>query len=630
MSKPTTKNNHKTSGRSQETTEQKEANKSLRHIYEMDADEKHPVDMSKLEAMKTPIVRRILISLLLILIAIAAGLAGTVILQNPLGESSKNSLTFDIKIQDEEITSGEQTKITIPYNNPGKVPLADVEITLHIPESFQLKDTNKETISNDPLTWKLGSLEPNEHGEITITGTFFEPPDSAITIQTITRYTPANFSSAFEDIESLSIIVTDSIYKVEIEGPEKIVSGEKIAYKITTSHNKTAPTTSKAELKLDLPQGFSLTDSSQESTNETELIFTIPELEENQTHEITIEGKFSSDTKGDQIAKATLGAKINNNFIEQTTAEQTCNVIASDFSLSLIANGQTGSSIILPGDEITINLALDNNGEETAEEITIELFIEQGLDRLNTDARSGIPLGDQYNNKINWDHTDMALLQTLRGAENAEIDLVIPTNPTGEKTITLKAVATINKIGELETIKTVESTTVQIKIASDIQASSQATYHNAQGEIIGQGPLPPIVGKETQYRVTWTVANALNDVEDMVMIAPIPTDSTWGGLVSTTQGTVHFDTVSNRIRWSIGDLKAGTPPPTAVFDIKTTPKESDIGKFQDLLGESVLTAYDTETQTQVSTTIQNITSEIPNDPLAANKGVVLDTPDKQE
>ena len=279
---------------------------------------------------------------------------------------------------------------------------------------------------------------------------------------------------------------------------------------------------------------------------------------------------------------------------------------------------------MLPGDDITLNVALNNRGEEVAQDITIELFVDNGVDRVNLAERSGIPNGDVYGNKINWDQTDMNRLDTLRGGEDASIDVAIPTREDGSTTVRLHAEAVITTVGDIEINRQIISSDLTIRIASNLSAAASARYYDSNGSPIGSGPMPPEVGQETTYRITWTAVNALNDVEDAVMVASIPSDASWGGLVQTSDGTVTYDSVANRVRWSIGDIPAGASPPIAVFDMKVNPSAADLGTFLDLLGTATITAIDTTTDSTVSANAPGLTSELPNDSYAENQGIVVE------
>ena len=605
-----------------EVVEPETVEDGLRNIYELD-DEKKKVDMSKLEVVAQPVVRRILIAVLLVLIAIAAGLAGALLLNNPLDNSRSGALTFDIDMGEEDIIGGRETTFEIPYRNAGGVPLAELEVTLHAPDSFIVTETNPEPVDTNPLTWTVGSLNPKDEGKIEVTGTFYNTPGTAATLQTVTRYVPSNFSSPFEAIESESVLIEESILAVSIDGPDRSVPGETQEYTIVVEHQEEEPVAN-TELRLELPQGLTIDSSDHEPSTEGSASWTIGELTKDEPYTLVVQGSFASDVAGDQELKAIAGAVLDDEFLPQAEDTFVSDVIASDFALSLVVNGDTGDSIVLPGDDILVNLSLDNRGEEAAEDITIELFVDNGLDRVDLANRAGIPNGDVYGNKINWDYTDMSRLDSLHGSESASIDLAIPTRDAGSTTITLRAEAVITRLGGIDLRQELESSSITVRVASDLSANASARYWDSNGATLGSGPMPPQVGHETTYRVTWTVANALNDVTDLVMVAPIPSDASWGGLVQVTDGSVIHDTVGKRVRWAVGDLAAGASPPIAVFDMKANPSSADVGSFLDLLGTATVTAIDTETNASVSSSASALTSELPDDPLADNKGIVVE------
>jgi len=616
--------------KSQKKDEEEKIEEGLKYIYEIDKDEKEDGrDMSKLEAVKSPILRRILLSTLLILIAVAAGLAGAFLISNPMA-SSDSELTFDINTQDEPIISGQEAEITIPYNNPSQSPLANLEVTIQMPKNFVFLESTPEPFNKKPLTWHLGTLDIAEKGEIKIKGIFNEPPGTAVTIQAITRYMPANFSSPFEDINTKSIMIEDSIFRAEITGPEKAIPGEEQTYEIKVSQiSNTDEPINNTELELQIPKGFTISDNSEAPKTENTPIWSIEKLTKDEPFSLTIKGQFASDVSGEQSLKAIVNTVISNNTIKQYEATTETDVLASDLSLSLIINGESGDTILMPGKDLAINVALANKGEEASEEIKVELFVDKGLDRLKLDKREALPKGDVYDNKINWDKTDMERLKTLLGGEEASIDLSIPTAETGETEIIIHAEATIKTVAGVEINRFIESSKIKIRVAADLQANASARYYESDGLSVGTGPIPPEVGQETSYRVTWTVANAQNDAEDIVMTANLPQDAKWSGLVSASKGTLHYDQIANRIRWAIGDLNAGDPPPVATFDIKVKPRESSLNKFIDILEEAIITGFDKSTNAKLSTSTPAITSEIPNDPKAADKGIVID-PTKEE
>ena len=108
----------------------------LAQIYAMDdGDEKH-IDMSRLEIVRQPVVRRVLTATLLVLIAIMAGLLGALVLTNPLrSEKPAGPLPSTLRRRT-RIVSGRPTTIRIPYQNTASVSLSSLEIEVHVPEMF--------------------------------------------------------------------------------------------------------------------------------------------------------------------------------------------------------------------------------------------------------------------------------------------------------------------------------------------------------------------------------------------------------------------------------------------------------------------------------------------------------------
>ncbi|MEK7108043.1 MAG: hypothetical protein AAB898_00025 [Patescibacteria group bacterium] len=594
----------------------------LKQIYAMDdGDEKH-IDMSRLEIVRQPVVRRMLTATLLVLIAIMAGLLGALVLTNPLRSENRQVLTFDIAPED-PIVSGRPTTIRIPYQNTASVSLSSLEIEVHVPEMFVFQSAIPEPLKTKPLTWNVGSVGVGTQGEIALSGVFVAPPGTVVTLQVITRYVPSNFSSPFEAIESESILIDQSVFKVSMSGAERAIPGENVTYTIVAEHTEEV-SYEQTELRLTLPSGFSIAHANPPPDEVGIAVWSLPTFSKDAPFRVEMTGTFASDVSGEQTTAAHMGTTLNDLFVPQAEAVFTTDVLASDLSLSLIVNGQTGDSIALPGDDITVNLSLDNRGEEAAENVVIELFVDRGLNRLNLAEREGVPDGDVYGNKINWDQTDMSRLKTLPGGEDASIDLAIPMREEGDTAFVLRAEARIETVGGIEINRKIESTAITVRVASDLTAAASARYFDASGHAIGSGPIPPKVGQTTTYRVTWTVANALNDVGDAVMVAAIPSDAQWAGLVSVSAGSVIYDTVGNRVRWTIGGMNDDDAPAVAVFDMRVTPTLADVGTFMDLLGMATLTATDTETNTTVSSITAALTSELPDDPAAENLGTVVE------
>jgi hypothetical protein len=97
-------------------------------------------------------------------------------------------------------------------------------------------------------------------------------------------------------------------------------------------------------------------------------------------------------------------------------------------------------------------------------------------------------------------------------------------------------------------------------------------------------------------------------------------------MISTDAGTVSYDTVSGRVRWVISTVPASSKPLVATFDIRLLPTSEDLRHFATLMSTATLNATDTVAQSAVQTKSDPVTSEIPSDTFAQNKGLVEEAP----
>src|SRR3989338_11388639 len=184
----------------------REIKKELRAIY-TGKDGSVP-DLTQLSHRRPTPFTNILVKLILILLGLSViAWSGFFLFTKGL---SKEKETLGVSIETPEtIRSGEETTITVRYENTGRVPIAALELKLNLPATFHL------TSSLPPATsgtqWTIGSLTPRSDGAITLSRIFLSEVPSAQRIQALFTYKPANFNSDFQKIENKTIQLNTSI-----------------------------------------------------------------------------------------------------------------------------------------------------------------------------------------------------------------------------------------------------------------------------------------------------------------------------------------------------------------------------------------------------------------------------------
>lgn len=137
------------------------------------------------------------------------------------------------------------------------------------------------------------------------------------------------------------------------------------------------------------------------------------------------------------------------------------------------------------------------------------------------------------------------------------------------------------------------------------------------------GPIPPKVGEETSYAIHWKISNVSNDISDVKVSAYLPTWARWNNKVFPQEENVSFNERTHEIIWDIGKMKNGTgvldDPREVVFQISVLPEVNQIKENIPIMTNTILTARDDFTGSNIREEIKQKTTSISEDiSIAAN------------
>ena len=138
------------------------------------------------------------------------------------------------------------------------------------------------------------------------------------------------------------------------------------------------------------------------------------------------------------------------------------------------------------------------------------------------------------------------------------------------------------------------------------------------GPFANHGPIPPKVGEETTYTVTFSVGNTQGDLADARVTARLGQGINWLGASSFTSEDISYDSSSNTITWNIGMLSSDTGFSSAAreiaFQIALTPSLGQIGMAPNLVTGIVFSGRDTLTGNTVTANNAPLTTRLTTDP----------------
>jgi len=227
---------------------------------------------------------------------------------------------------------------------------------------------------------------------------------------------------------------------------------------------------------------------------------------------------------------------------------------------------------------------------------------------------------------IRYSKDGLPALAQLVPQEDGTIDLTIPTldvtTSTKDATIRLTLEGLMASVGKEKSLRVIRTNPITLRYRSDASLGSEARYFTEEGAPVGSGPLPPVVKKTTTYRIYWSVNKHLHVLDGMQVSAVLPGSVAFGGNSSTDAGDLSYDPAKRTVTWSLNRIPDGVNQLGAMFDIQLTPAEIDANRFADLLGETTLTASDSDVNEQVVRTVPPLTTDLQNDENAKDKGVV--------
>ena len=596
-------------------------------------------DISHLDVRRKSRLKIFLISFVGIAIILAAIVWLGFIVFNPDSTVSNQSIKLEIKSQ-QSIASGDEVIYILNYANVEKVPLNDVEIIFRFPEGFEFTSATPEPTNDFNTSWDIDQLAKNASGKIEIKGKLIGEVGSIKTISATASYRPENFSSIFKDIQSFSSQITSSILEINVEGPEQILPEKKATYKILY-RNDSDQDLAKIKVLVDYPANFIFQEALPEPFHKEEDArnlnnqWIIENLEKNQEGEIEITGGFLAD---EQIPSANFNVQIGfldeefDEFSLQQEKSISTEIIESNLSMNLIVNGSNQNQPISFGQILTYSIVYKNLGQKDLDDVSFTITLDSDI--LNFEEIEDKNFGIIDNNSITWGKDQISELDLVRPLDEGSIDFSIKVLDstdvnldTDNLQVKSKSQASLIKIGDLEIEELdISSNEILNNINTDIQLKVEGRYFNEDNIAVGTGPLPPVVGERTTFRIYWYIANSLHEVSDVVVSAVLPDGVEWVDKYLVKTGQISYSDKDNRVSWSINKISAGQDfqDINTWFDVAVIPTKQQEGKLLILSDQTFLVATDEQTESETSKSGKAVTSNLENDPVGGGRGLVID------
>lgn len=551
------------------------------------------------------------------------------------GSKGFNGKGIEIQIEGpKDVSIGQEVSYRINWFNITREPLASTEFRVSFPNDFKIINVEPSPTS-EPLVFRLGAQPIEGRGTIKITGVFTGAIGTKSVVQVVTTYRPSSFNSDFEALKSLDIEYANSVLEGFLEVPAKVVPGDVVKLMYTVKNNGSQKMDG-IRARFTLPDGFTLSASStNEDPNVREIFKNVDALEAGASTSVSLFGKFAARSGGEQKVIAEAGFSLaDGSFAPAQRIESTIAVLAGDLDLEVVINGSQDDRNVMLGEWQRVAVSYQNLSGETLNDIKLTLRIEpqsasgtaSNFSLVNWAKLDDSNKGTRTGNVIHYSSKELKDLASLDKEKDGMIEISIPmiSSATSGQDIPLfiSAEALIGKVGDQKVNRVIQTKPIALQLQTDANISSLARYVSEEGAPVGSGPLPPVVGSSTTYRVEWRVKKTLHELDRLTVTASLPASAIWAGEKEVGAGEVSYDDTKKLITWSINKMPEDVDELILSFDVTLRPTESDLGRFGQLLNETRMEFTDAKLNQTMIRTAPSLTTDLPDDEMAARKGVV--------
>ncbi len=609
-----------------------EAGAIINEIYQPDGDEQGDQPLKKIEqSSPRRIPKRLLTTLGIIAVLVGATIAGFLTFNRKDQFNDKGvSLTFETP---ETVVSAGDSTITLTVHNGSTVGIQDVELSVSAPNGWTFKRSEPDPSDPNNTLWQVGTIPANGKRSVTIVGALTGEVGSVETFNGTVTYRPTNFNYTFTSRASGSVTIGSSIVELTLNGPAQASPTAETQYVLSYT-NTSSEAISDLRLVATFPDGFTVSSTSPKP-REGNSVWVVDTVKSKGTGTITFSGTFSGEP-GDS-KQITFDAELRRGsaFERQVETSLIVLLVSSTLDLHLTASTPSGPvTVARAGDALTFEFSYANGSDLEMKDAVVTAKISGGaFDPASFSDDYGSALKD---GTVVWDVSHVPDLASIKPGTSGTIrfslkvpDVPAATKDAGGPTIDIEASMTADDdSNETNKSVTVAAAPLSLKVVSRVTLNVEPRYYGDQGEVYGSGPLPPSVGKTTVYRVSWFVGNTTNELKNMSVTADVPSTVFWTGKqVTASAGDFNFDSASRKVTWTLNRLPAGVGQTnstiSATFEVAVTPAATDVGSVMTLLEPTVLAATDSFTGTKVDVTKDKVTTDLPNDPQAAGKGIVV-------
>ena len=404
-------------------------------------------------------------------------------------------------------------------------------------------------------------------------------------IEIILEYRLEGSNAIFAKSELRVIKLSRSPVGISLHFPKETETGQELSLGIEYVSNSEV-VLKNLYLKIEYPPGFRFVDSSLPAVggkNEWE----IGDLAPREQHSLEVKGILEGQDLTELVFHVSIGRKDENNDFNNFNSQTASVVLKRSFlNLSVLVNGKD-VDVISSGKSLTITIPWENDLPTEVRNAVINVKLTgEVVDFYTLNVSRGFYRSSD--NSIIWNFSSFSDLSSISPGETGEAkfsfslkDVFSVEQPEDKNfSFVIEGEMTGIRISEQGDTSDIRSTfSKEVKIASHVQLVSSVLHYS--GPFSNQGAVPPKVGEQTTYTISWSVSNFYNDVSAVIVRASLPSYISWLDKVDPAGEDVTYNASTGEVVWTPGLVEAGTgilrPVKTFSFQVALTPALNQVG-----------------------------------------------------
>ncbi|MEI7463036.1 MAG: hypothetical protein WCK03_01405 [Candidatus Taylorbacteria bacterium] len=533
------------------------------------------------------------------------------------------------------IPGGTPVSFGVIVTNRNNIDLQTVDLSVDFPAGTT--DAVDSTIELKTYQQLMGDLPAGSSSQKEVKAIIFGEENMQKTMTVKVTYKIKGSNNLFSKKKTYDVLINSSPVSLVIDSFKEVSSGQEFDMKINLKSNS-QEILKNVLLKVQYPFGFTFitSDIKPQSNNSSWKIGDIPAGTE---RVITIHGKLTGENSDQKVFRFAAGAisSVDQTMIgtQYIATELDMSVQKPFISLGMSVDGNTANSDYIGqfGRDNAIEINWSNNLPVSVS----NLIITVKLSGSAYDKSTVVPQDGYFKSgtdEIVWNQQTSPEFASVGAGANGTIAFRLVPKDFGSavRSVVNPQILISASVSGDRTQETSVSSNLNSAVQRSIRVSSSVSLSGrvirSTGPFVNTGPIPPVVEKASTFTIIWDVDNTSSAVGNAQVTAILPSAVKWLNAFDPTNENITYDPNTGRVTWLVGNVGTYTLNSLrrreVAFQVSVTPAINHVGQSMTLVNQSQLTAADSFTATQLTSTQEELTTRFGTDPIYRDgDGVVV-------